>query len=156
MAIVATAAYLRLRRLRTVPGWYPDEGSWIAVSSDLLKGDSAYLAFGSSSFIAGRPPLFHLLLAGLFHLTGADILWARLLTVTLGLLTLLLLYFVANRMCGRGVALLGAAFYVVYPGAVVYNRLALTYNLLAPLYLLVLYGLWRAADDRRCGAPKLV
>jgi 4-amino-4-deoxy-L-arabinose transferase-like glycosyltransferase len=149
LTVTALAAFLRLPRLRTVPAWYPDEGSWITITSDLLKGQSAYMVFGGSALIAGRPPLFHWLLAGLFCLTGVDIFWARLLTVTLGLLTLLLLYVIANRMCGQQVALLAAAFYAIYPSAVVYNRLALTYNLLAPLYLLALYALWRAAADSR-------
>lgn len=150
--IVAAGAWLRLLRLRTVPGWYPDEGSWIAIASDLLRGQSAYLAFGHSSLIAGRPPLFHWLLAGLFRVTSVDILWARLLTVALGLLTLLLLYFIAERMCGARAALAASAFYAVYPSAVVYHRLALTYNLLAPFYLLAIFGLWRAANAPRRGS----
>ena len=146
MAIVALAAFLRLSNLRSIPAWYPDEGSWIAIASDALHGQSAYLAFGGSSLIAGRPPLFHWLLAGVFSFTGVDILWARSLTVALGLLTLLILYVIVERMCGAGAALAASAFYAVYPSAVVYHRLALTYNLLAPFYLLVIFGLWRAAD----------
>jgi len=151
LVILAVGAFLRLRHLRTVPGWYPDEGSWIAIASDLMRGQSAYMAFGASSFIAGRPPLFHWVLAGLFRLLGVEILWARLWTVSLGLLTLLLLYVAADRMCGRQVAMLAAGFYAVYPSAVVYSRLALTYNQLAPLYLLALYSVWWWAGhgDRR-------
>lgn len=149
LAITLLAASLRLRQLRTIPAWYPDEGSWITISSDLLKGQSAYMVFGGSSLIAGRPPLFHWLLAGVFRLTGVDILWARLLTAALGLLTLLLLYAVASRMCSQRVALAATAFCAIYPSAVVYNRMALTYNQLAPLYLLVLYGLWQAAENGR-------
>ena len=149
LVVALLAAFLRLTHLRTVPAWYPDEGSWITIAADLVRGQSAYMAFGGSSFIAGRPPLFHLLLACLFHLGGVEILWARLLTVTFSLLTLLLLYVIADRMCGWRVALLAAGFYAIYPGAVVHNRLAFTYNQLSPLYLLVLYSLWRAAESGR-------
>jgi 4-amino-4-deoxy-L-arabinose transferase-like glycosyltransferase len=149
LLILVTGALLRLRHLRAVPGWYPDEGSNIAIAASLAQGEQAYLAFGHSSFINGHPPLVYLEMALLFRWLGVDILWARLLTVVLGLLTLLLLYAVANRMCGRQVALLAAAFYALYPSAVVYNRLALTYNQLAPLYLLALYGLWQAAESGR-------
>lgn len=149
VAVVALAAFLRLPRLRAVPGWYPDEGSNIAIAASLAQWEQAYLAFGHSSFINGHPPLVYLEMALLFRWLGVDILWARLLTVALGLLTLLLLYTIANRMCGRQVALLASAFYALYPSAVVYNRLALTYNQLAPLYLLVPYGLWQAVEDGR-------
>jgi 4-amino-4-deoxy-L-arabinose transferase-like glycosyltransferase len=149
LLITIGASFLRLRHLRTVPGWYPDEGSNIAIAASLAQGESAYLAFGHSSFINGHPPLAYFLMAFLFRCFGVDILWARLLTVSLGLLTLVLLYSVADRMSGRQVALLAAAFYALYPSAVVYSRLALTYNLLAPFYLLTLYGLWRAAEDGR-------
>ena len=147
--IVGLAAFLRLHHLRTVPGWYPDEGSNVAIAASLAQGESAYLAFGHSSFINGHPPLVYFEMALLFRWLGVDILWARVLTAVLSLLTLLLLYTIVHRMCGRRVALLAAAFYALYPSAVVYNRMAFTYNQLAPLYLLALYGLWRVAEDGR-------
>lgn len=149
LVIVSLGGYLRLRCLRTLPGWYPDEGSWVAIASDLVQGRSGYMVFRDSSLIAGRPPLFHWLLAGLFSLAEPDILTARLLAVSWGLLTLILLYFVGRRMSGEREALLAAAFYAVYPAAVVYNRLALTYNQLAPLFVLTLYGLWQALESGR-------
>jgi len=147
--ILAVGALMRLPNLRTVPAWYPDEGSWVTVAAELLRGQSAYMAFGRSSLIAGRPPLFHWLLAGWFSVTGVDIFWARLLTVSLGLLTLVLLYLVVERMAGTGAALSASAFYAVYPAAAVYQRMALTYHLLAPCYVLAIFGLWRLAQDRR-------
>lgn len=147
--IVVVGAYLRLHHLRTVPAWYPDEGSWITIAGDLMRGESAYMAFGESSFVVGRPPLFHLALAGLFRLVGVDIFWGRLLAVALGLLTLLCLYVAASRMYGCQVALLSAGFYAIYPSAVVYNRMVFTYNQLAPLYLLVVYALWQMVESSR-------
>jgi 4-amino-4-deoxy-L-arabinose transferase-like glycosyltransferase len=149
LLVVVGGAYLRLRRLRTLPAWYPDEGSNVAVAAALAEGESAYLAFGHSSFINGHPVLGYVGTAFLFRLFGVDILWARLLAVSWGLLSVVLLYVVAWRMYGRRVALLAAAFYAVYPAAVVHNRLALTYNLLAPLFVLTPYCLWRALETGR-------
>ena len=146
LAVVALGAWLRFHHLATVPGWYPDEGSNIAIAAALARGESAYLAFGQSSFINGHPHLFYLLLAGLFRLTGVDILGARGLSAGLGVLTLGLLYGVSRAMGTRRLALVAAAFYAVYPAAVVTSRMAFTYNLLAPLYLLTLYGLWRGVE----------
>ncbi len=147
--ILLLGAYLRLHHLAAVPPWYPDEGSNIAVAADLARGELAYMAFGQSSFINPRPPLFYLPLIVLFKLGGVDILWARLLSATCGLLTLFLVYLLTHSLLNPRVALLAALFYAIYPAAVVYSRMAFTYNLLAPLYLLGLYTLHRYLDSDR-------
>jgi 4-amino-4-deoxy-L-arabinose transferase-like glycosyltransferase len=139
LLILLLGAYLRFHRLGTVPHWYPDEGSNVAVAAALTRGEYAYLAFGKSSFINPRPYLFYLLLVVLFKLGGVDILWARLLSASLGFLSLLLLYPVARVLTDRRTALLAVLFYAIYPAAVVYSRFAFTYTLLPPFYLLGLY-----------------
>jgi 4-amino-4-deoxy-L-arabinose transferase-like glycosyltransferase len=151
LLIVMIGALLRLHHLATVPGWYPDEGSNIAIAASLSQGEVAYLAFGQSSFINPRPYLFYLPLVVLFKLGGVDILWARLLSALCGLLSLLLLYPLVRVLVDRRTAWLAASFYAVYPAAVVYSRLAFTYNLLAPLYLLGLYTFHRYLESSRIG-----
>jgi 4-amino-4-deoxy-L-arabinose transferase-like glycosyltransferase len=145
--ILVVGAALRLPQLDTVPGWYPDEGSNIAIAASLAQGDLSYLAFEDSYFISGRMPIVCYEMALLFRCLGIDILWARLVTAVLGLVTLLILFLVSDRVAGRAVALSAAAFYAVYPGAVALSRMAFTYNHLAPLALLALYGLWRVQED---------
>ncbi len=149
LALLVLAAYLRLHDLESVPGWYPDEGSNVAVAAALARGESSYLALGDSSFINGHPPLYYLGLALLFRLGGTSMVVARAWSVSLGLSTLLLLYGIVRRLDGKGVALLAAGFYALYPAAVVTSRMAFTYNLLPPLYLLTVYCLWRAAEGGR-------
>ncbi len=117
LLIVALGAYLRLAFLASIPAWYPDEGSNIAIAAALARGEQAYLVFGQSSFINSHPHLFYLLTAALFRLRGVDILWARLVAVGGGLLTLILLYPVGRALLGRGVALLAMLVYAIHPGA---------------------------------------
>ena len=143
LLIILLGAYLRFHHLGTVPHWYPDEGSNVAVAAALARGESAYMVFGQSSFINPRPYLFYLPLIVLFKLGGVDILWARLISASCGFLSLILLYPVARALTDRRTALLAALFYAIYPAAVVYSRFAFTYDLLAPLYLLGLYALYR-------------
>jgi len=147
LLIFLLGAYLRFHDLNDHPPWYPDEGSNIAIAAALSRGESAYLVFGRSSFINGHPQLFYALMAGLFRVGGVDILWGRLLSAACGFLALILLYGVTNALVDRRTALLAALFYAFYPAAVVYSRLAFTYNLLAPLYLAALYALHRYLDS---------
>jgi 4-amino-4-deoxy-L-arabinose transferase-like glycosyltransferase len=133
--------YLRFHDLRAVPAWYPDEGSNIVISADLARGELAYMAIGESSFINGHPHLYYLLLAGLFRAFGVDILWARILSASLGSLSLLLLFPIFKAISGKNIAVVSTVLYAFYPGAVSYSRLAFTYNLLTPIYLIVLYAI---------------
>jgi len=149
LAILLLAATLRLRQLADSPGWYSDEGSNVAIAAALARGEPGYLAFGDSYFITGHMPLVLHEMAVLFRLLGVRILWARALTATLGLLTVLILFLISDRISGRAVALCAAGFYAVYPGAVALSRMAFTYNQLAPLVLAALYALWRAGEAGR-------
>jgi 4-amino-4-deoxy-L-arabinose transferase-like glycosyltransferase len=94
--------------------------------------------------LVGRPPLFHLLLAGLFGLIGEDIAVLRAFTGALGVISVGLLCLVVRRVTGeRALALLAALMLAIYPNAVLYSRFGFSYNLLAPLVLLMLWGLWK-------------
>ncbi|MEP7359720.1 MAG: hypothetical protein ABI847_20885, partial [Anaerolineales bacterium] len=81
----------------------------------------------------------------------------RLLTKGLGAITSALLYLAAARLTRSVQAgLLAAGAYAVYPQAVLYSRFGFSYNLLAPLMLLALWGsgeyLARAARPKPRGA----
>jgi 4-amino-4-deoxy-L-arabinose transferase-like glycosyltransferase len=143
LLVLPLGAFLRLRRLSERPGWYPDEGSNVAVAAALAKGESAYLAFGDSSFINPHPSLFYWPLAALYRAHGPDMLTARLFAAVAGIITIPLLYLLVQATVGWQAALLAAGFFAVYPGAVLYNRFAFTYNWLPPLYLAALYALHR-------------
>jgi 4-amino-4-deoxy-L-arabinose transferase-like glycosyltransferase len=141
--ILALAAYFRLTNLPNNPGWYTDETTHVDIARHLLHGRVQYLAINQSMMLVGRPPLFHLLLAGLFRLFGADIAVLRAFTGALGVISVALLYWVARRAAGeRTFALLAALMLAIYPNAVLYSRFGFSYNLLAPLVLLMMLGLW--------------
>ncbi len=143
VAILLIASLARFYLLRTTPGWYADEGSDIEIATHLLAGEQQYFAIGQSTLVAGRLPLFHLILAGLFSILGRDIWVLRLLTTTYGLLIVLLLFWWGRRMWGDRVALLAALLYAIYPNAVLYSRFGFMYNQIALLNLVFFYMLWR-------------
>lgn len=149
--IVLTGTYLRFFALRQVPGWASDEGSNMDIAYRLAQGKLGYFAIGQSSFINGHPHLFYLLLAGIYRLADFDLVWGRSLTALYGVITLVLLYVVVRQMFSQTIALLAALLFAIYPHAVVYNRMAFTYNQLQPLYVMAYYLLWRylKEDGRR-------
>jgi hypothetical protein len=79
------------------------------------------------------------------------------LTGTLGALTVLTLYGVVKRCAPdeRGLAWLAAIFLALDLNAVVYSRFGFSYNLLAPLTLIFVLGLWRYWEMRSAGGLAL-
>jgi hypothetical protein len=143
--ILALAAYLRLANVADNPGWYTDEGTHLDIAQNLAHGRVQYLAVNQSTLLFAKLPLFELLLAGLLRVFGGGIGTLRTLTGALGVITVGLLYWVVRRtQPGRdpALALLSALMLAIYPQAVIYSRFGFSYNLLAPLVLLVMLGLW--------------
>jgi 4-amino-4-deoxy-L-arabinose transferase-like glycosyltransferase len=142
LLILALAVCLRLTNLSDNPGWYTDETTHVDIARHLLHGRAQYLAITQSMMLVGRPPLFHLLLAGLFGAFGEDIGILRALTGVLGIISAGLLYLVVRRATGeRVLSLLAALMLAIYPNAVLYSRFGFSYNLLSPLVLLMLWGM---------------
>src|SRR3990172_1921083 len=84
LLILGLTAYLRLSHPADTPGWYTDEGTPLAIAQQLLQGRVEYLALNQSTLLAGRLPLFDLLLAGLLRAGGGEMSLLRALTGSLG------------------------------------------------------------------------
>jgi hypothetical protein len=143
LLILTLAAYLRLANNANTPGWYTDEGTHLEIAQHLAEGQMQYMAIRQSTFLFAKLPLFELLLAALLTPTGEDIVALRTLTGLLGVITVATLYAVIRRATGDlALALLAALLLAIYPQAALYSRFGFSYNLLAPLVLLTLLGLW--------------
>ncbi len=145
LLVLVLAAWLRLSNVATSPAWYADEGSHLNIAQNLAKGQVQYLAVRDSTLLFARLPLFEALFAVLLKIAGGGIATLRLFTGSLGLVSVGLLYWVIRRtQQGQNghLALLAALMLAVYPHAVLYSRFGFSYNLLTPLVLVVLVGLW--------------
>jgi hypothetical protein len=152
--ILVLAAYLRLSNLAVNPGWYSDEGTLVNIASNLVKGRVQDFALVGSTLLVARLPLYPLLVSLWFRLAEPGIPSMRLISAALGIANCGLLYAVVRSSLGRegaAVGLVGALVLAVYPSAVVYGRMGFSYNLLAPLVLIELWGMWRylIGGDRR-------
>lgn len=147
--IVALSAYLRFHNLDTNPGWDADEGYNINIAWNLSQGRLQMYAL-SYAFVQ-HPPLFYALLAPIFGIMGANILALRILASVFGLLTNIVLFFLARDLAGQKVAFFSSAMFAIYPVAVAFNRLGYTYNQLMFFAILCLYSCWRflAASNQK-------
>ncbi len=143
--ILILAANLRLTNVAENPGWYTDETTHIDIANHRLAGQTQYMLIKDSTLMFGRLPLFHILLAGYFQLSGNPdhMLALRTFTGLLGVLSVALLYAAVRHSAGVMLALLAAFILAIYPQAVLYSRFGFSYNLLPPLMLLAVLALDR-------------
>ncbi len=134
-----------------IPPGYTDEGTHLDIARQLLQGRVQYLAINQSWLLLSRLPLFEVLLAVLTRLNGVSMETLRLLTGSLGVVTVAILYGVLRRIQPgreRWLPLLAALLLAIYPPAVLYSRFGFSYNLLAPLVLIVLLAMWEFTSSR--------
>ena len=142
--VLIFAGLLRYINISTNPGWYSDEGTLAEIAKNLMYGRSQYLALNKSTLLAARLPLFPALMSVVFSITGVHITIMRYVTASLGVLTVGLLMVVIRSLMGKkGEYLaLGAGFFLaIYPKAILYSRLAFSYNLLAPLVVVIFWSI---------------
>src|SRR5512137_1185384 len=151
LLILILAAYLRLANVATNPAWYTDEGTHLDIARQLLQGHVQYLAINQSWLLFSRLPLFEVLLAALARVNGVSMETLRVLTGSLGVATVAVLYGVVRhvqRGQDRWLPWLAALLLAIYPPAVLYSRFGFSYNLLAPLVLIELLALWEYTSSR--------
>jgi 4-amino-4-deoxy-L-arabinose transferase-like glycosyltransferase len=121
-------------------GW-GDEPDYHAHALDISEGRGFLSPKGEVT--AYRPPLYPIVLAGLYSITGPDPDAARALQVILGGVIVLLVYALATQLFSVRVGLVAAALAAVNPGLVYMSALIMTENLYVILMLLMLMVLVR-------------
>lgn len=94
---------------------------------------------------AFRPPLYPLVLGGLYDLFGKEVVVGRLLSLGLGLGVVALTYLLVDRVAGWRAALVAGLAVALYPPLVVNDTLLLT----EPLSLLVMLAMLHLLESRR-------
>lgn len=121
-------------------GW-GDEPDYHAHAVDISEGRGFLNSRGEVT--AGRPPLYPILLSGLYRITGPDPDAARALQVVLGGVIVLLVYALARQLFSTRVGLVAAALAAVNPGLVYLSALIMTENMYVILLLLMMMVLVR-------------
>ncbi len=97
------------------------------------------------------PPMFNAAVAAYFGLGGVGVFCARLVAVTFSVLSLIVLFELAERVYGSRVALLAVVFFGVMPGVVWASRLAFIETMLEFFFLVSLFFFfnWLRTDRNR-------
>ena len=129
-----------------------DEIDYHYLAVNLTEGNGYRLE--NNQVTARRPPLFPLVLAGLYSVFGANTVLARLIQVLLGTLIVPLVFFATRRFFSERAAWIAGALAAVNPFLIFISAYLLTENLYIILLLCVLFavpaephllGSWRRA-----------
>ena len=137
----AAAIYFRFANLRLYPGWYSDEGNQIDLAENWMQGKwQNYGVIGAP--YSQRPPLYMYTISAAMDLFGVDISVSRGVSAAANLICLGLAGWIAWKAIGRKEGLLTLWVAAMAPWIVIFGRLGLTYNLMAPFFLMSLIAIW--------------
>jgi 4-amino-4-deoxy-L-arabinose transferase-like glycosyltransferase len=139
LAVEVTYCLTVLRRYRPLS----DASHYLSIADSVSKGRGfasvfPYLWMHATAF---RPPLYPLILGGLFTVTGTRVGVAQALNVALGCLVVILTAMVAARMAGRAAGLAAGGLVAVYPPLLANDGVPLTEPLALALMLGVVLAL---------------
>lgn len=144
LAVAAIAAALRFHALDQVPGLYHDEAYNGLDALRVLAGEHP-IWFEANN---GREPLFIYLVAVAIRLCGRTPAAIRLVSATLGTLTVVATYLMAREMFGWRVAWLAALLTGIIFWTVSLSRIGFRAVALPLLSALTIWGVWRACRRR--------
>ncbi|RME56324.1 hypothetical protein D6779_10785 [Candidatus Parcubacteria bacterium] len=148
LIVLLIAIALRFAELDVSPGWYSDEGTMLELARHLSNGNVEYLGINRSFLLAGRMPLFIVLLAVAVKLWGVKMLTLRMLTASLAVISTVLLYSLIWKQSKDTWWAFSVAFvYAVLPRIVFYQRLGFSYHLGGLLVLIGVNLLWLYWND---------
>ena len=137
--LTALGAILRLIQIDFQPLWFDEGYSFYFASSPIPE-----LIAGTAVDI--HPPLYYLILKGWMALFGAGVVQARLLSATIGTVTIPLLYLLGRRLAGQSTGMWAAALLTISPFHVYYSQEVRMYGLVTLLSLLAGFMTLRAID----------
>ena len=129
-----TAAYFRFYNLRQSPGWYSDEGNYIDLAENWMQGKWQNYGVTGAPY-SQRPPLYMYTVAGAMQLFGVDIAVSRGVSALSSFVCVILATWLAWKKMGKREGLLTLWVCGIAPWIVMFGRLGMTYNLMAPFFL---------------------
>lgn len=127
----------------------PDSAQYATSGYNLAEGKGFCIFINDLKLPPQYPPGFPLMLAPFYRLTGLELHGAIYLILAFSLLSILLCYFLAREVFGRGAALLAALLLAVSPLYVGYSQVLISDMASNSFIILGLWLAWRAAGRER-------
>ncbi len=131
------AAYFRFYNLRQSPGWYSDEGNYIDLAENWAQGKWQNYGVTGAPY-SQRPPLYMYVTTAAMRVFGVDIGVTRGVSAAGSLICVILVTWVVWKSVGKREGILTLWVTGVAPWIVTFARFGMTYNLMAPFFLLSL------------------
>lgn len=126
-----------------------DEYNYINMAVNIVeKGVYGYMTDGTpNAYVTPGYPLFLALIYSIFGSGEKTVLYVKLIQAVISVLSVVLVFFVGNKIGGRFVGLVAAAFCAFYPPFVLYSRHLLTETLYIFMFLLYFITLLYSLDS---------
>lgn len=146
--ILVAGLFARLYELDQIPV-EQDEGQFGIDVLELMEGEKSFHLFGTARFDL-HPAVFPHLQAASMAVFGKNTVGLRVPSVIVGSLNLLLMYLLARRMFGHGLALVAVTLFAFVPAHLAFSRTG-TYDMIVVPFAItpVLYFLYRGLHSRR-------
>ncbi len=146
--ILILAAILRLTYFFVF--WPPldwENGKTFHIAAENIVLGNGYTIDGENPFIAREPGYSAFFLAPLYAITGPSVFAAEMLNIFLGLLTIVLIYKIGERVSQK-IGLLSALIYAVYPQTIAFSGELFSDNAFAFILLLAVFLILRAVEKK--------
>jgi len=112
-ALISTDLYLRLWHIKSLFYWILDydEGAYSVGGRLISQGNVPY-----KDFVLVHPPLYDMVLAGIYRIFGYNFYYGRYFSVALSVLCVILVYLIARRLSGKPAAFLAGLLLIFMPG----------------------------------------
>ncbi len=144
VAILATAAFVRLYKIDQYMTFLGDEGRDVAVVRDMLLGRK-FTLIGPGTSIGNMylGPLYYYLLLIPLSLSQFSPVGPAVMVALFGVATVALLWWIGRQWFGRTPALLISTLYSLSPTVITYSRSSWNPNIMPFFALLAMYGIWK-------------
>ena len=144
IAVLSVAAFLRLYDLATIPGGLLTDEAFNGLDAlRIIDGDRPIFLVENN----GREPLFIYLQAISIAFLGQSALSLRVVSAILGIMTVVVSYFLAKRMFGNRVALLATGWLALSLWHLIFSRIAWRTISLPLIVALGIYCFWRGLEE---------
>lgn len=147
--ITITSLLLRLYKIDQFMTFLGDEGRDVRVLRRLLMGDLVFIGPQTSIGNMYLGPLYYYLVAPALALSNLNPVGPAIENAFIGVLAVLLTWYVGRSWFNKWVGLLAALFFAISPVAIIYSRSSWNPNPMPFFSLLAIWGIWQVWKNNK-------
>jgi 4-amino-4-deoxy-L-arabinose transferase-like glycosyltransferase len=150
LIILAAALFFRLYRIGEFMTFLGDEGRDVRIVRDLItQGNLVFIGPMTSIGNMYLGPLYYYMMAPALFLSGLNPIGPAIMVALLGVLTVLLTWYVGRVWFGKVAALIAALFFAISPVAIIYSRSSWNPNPMPFFALVCVWGIYEVWQNKK-------